>query len=211
MTETRVILLRHGETAWNREGRIQGYNADSPLTDAGLAQARALAARLAREGIDLLYSSDMGRARQTTAPIAAATALPVAYDPGLRERNYGVFEGRTYAEIETDFPADYARFRKRDPEHAAPGGESAVQFDSRVSAALGAIAERAPGKRIAVVTHGGVLSVMYRRAKSIPIDAPRTYTLANASLNRFRHSTGRWTLETWGDVAHLSAESLDDL
>ena len=207
MAEAWVVLIRHGETEWNRAGRIQGYHADSPLTDTGREQVRALALRLAREGIDALHSSDMGRTRETAEPIAAATGVPVAYDAMLRERNYGVFEGHGYTALGSAFPAEYERFRTRDPDYVPPGGESAAQFRDRIVAALEAIASRSPSGRVAVVTHGGVLGVIYRRAMEIPLSEKRGYVLANASLNHFRFSGGRWLLEAWADTAHLSVAS----
>lgn len=213
-------VVRHGETAWNVEGRIQGYAADSPLTPRGEAQARAVAARLAREGVRGLHASDLGRVRQTAAPIAAALGLEPAFDARLRERNYGVFEGRTYEEIERHFPEDWAAFRRREPDHVPPGGESAAQFQARVAAAFDALAaERVAGsagatdpmpRRIAVVTHGGVLGAIYRQANALPVDAPRSWTMANASINVLRIGSGRWELLRWGDVTHLDDESLDD-
>jgi probable phosphoglycerate mutase len=210
VAEARVVLIRHGETEWNREGRVQGYHSDSPLTEAGRGQARALAERLARERVDALYASDTGRTRLTANPIAAATGLRVIHDAALRERNYGAFEGRTFAEVERDFPAEYEKFRTRDPDYLPPGGESAAQFRDRVMAALERIAAEADGRRVAVVTHGGVLGIAYRYAMDIPLDARRGYSLANASLNHFRYAAGRWLLEAWGDVAHLPAESPDE-
>ena len=210
MAEARVILIRHGETQWNRDGRVQGYHADSPLTEEGRGQARALAGRLARERVDALYASDTGRTTETASPIGAATGLRVIRDAALRERNYGAFEGRTFAEVERDFPAEYERFRTRDPRYVPPGGESAAQFRDRVMAALERIAAGATGERVAVVTHGGVLGIAYRHAMGIPLEARPGYLLANASLNHFRCVDGRWLLEAWGDVAHLPAESVDE-
>lgn len=210
MSETRVILVRHGETHWNREGRIQGYHSDSPLTDTGLVQARAVAARLAGEGIDALYSSDLGRTRQTVEPIAVATRIAAVVEPGVRERNYGIFEGRTFAEVEQVFPDEFAKYRTRDPNYSIQGGESAVQFRDRIIKALAGIAERHPGQRSVVVTHGGVVGSMYRVAMQMPLDAPRVYTTRNASLNRFRFDAGTWMVEVWGDVGHLEGGSLDD-
>lgn len=207
---TELIVVRHGETHWNVEGRIQGYSADSPLTERGLAQARALGARLGAESIDVLFSSDLGRTRQTVQPVIDATGLPAEFDSSLRERNYGVFEGRTYAEIEREFPEAWARFAARDPHFAAPGGESSAQFQQRVVAAFESVAARAGGRRIAVVTHGGVLGALYRHAMRLPLDAPRSWTMYNASINRIRIDAGRWTLERWGDVSHLSEDALDD-
>ena len=210
MSEAHILLIRHGETEWNREGRIQGYHADSPLTATGRGQVRALAVRLARESIDALHSSDMGRTRETAGPISAATRLPVIYEKALRERNYGVFEGYSFTGIESAFPAEFEKFRARDPHYAPPDGESAAQFRDRIVTALEGIAARVTG-RVAIVTHGGVLGVMYRQAMSIPLEAKRSYSLANASLNQFRFVDGRWMLDAWGDVAHLPAESLDEL
>jgi len=209
VAEARVALIRHGETEWNRAGRIQGYHADSPLTDAGRGQVRALAARLARDGLDALYSSDLGRTRDTAEPIAAATGLTVAYDEALRERNYGLFEGHGFADLGPAFPAEFERFRTRDPDYAPPGGESAAQFRDRIVAALEAIASRSFGRRVAVITHGGVLGVLYRHAMEIPLSEKRGYVLANASLNHFRFVEGRWLLDAWGDTAHLCADSPD--
>lgn len=205
MAEARLVLIRHGETEWNRAGRIQGYHADSALTDTGREQVRALALRLAREGIDALYSSDAGRTRETAEPIAAATRSPIVFDKALRERNYGVFEGYSFSEIETAFAGEYAMFRTRDPHYVPPQGESAAQFRDRIVATLEAIATGANARRVAVVTHGGVLGVMYRHAMDIPLETRRSYSLANASLNHFRFAAGRWVLEAWGDIAHLPA------
>ena len=211
MDETRLILIRHGETEWNRAGRIQGYHADSALTAAGREQVRALAARLAREGIDALYSSDARRTRETAAPIGVATGLPVVYETTLRERNYGVFEGHSFAGVESAFPEEFEKFRTRDPHYVPPGGESAARFRDRVVTALETVAARTGGRRVAVVTHGGVLGAVYRQAMNIPLETKRDYSLANASLNHFRFAGGRWLLDAWGDVAHLPAESLDEL
>mgnify|MGYP006281981059 CR=1 FL=1 len=207
---TRIVLVRHGETLWNIEGRIQGYHSDSPLTENGHAQAKAVGERLAREGIDALYSSDLGRTRQTAEHIARATGLTLRPEPGVRERGYGVFEGFTFEEIGVEFPEAYAKFRSRDPHFAAEKGESAVQFRDRVMAALADIASRHVGQRTVVVTHGGVVGSMYRVATDTPLDAPRIAPARNASLNHLLFNAGRWTLEVWGDIAHLDEESLDD-
>jgi 2,3-bisphosphoglycerate-dependent phosphoglycerate mutase len=211
VAEARILLIRHGETEWNREGRIQGYRADSPLTANGRAQARQLAARLAREGIGQLHSSDAGRARQTAAPVAAATGLAALYDEALRERNYGEFEGWTYKELELEFPDAYLKFRSRDPHYAPPGGESGAQFSERIVRALERIAAAAENGRVAVITHGGVLGVAYRHINRQAPDAKRDYSLLNASINRIAFSDGRWSIEGWGDVAHLSSGSGDSI
>lgn len=203
-----LFIVRHGETTWNGAGRIQG-SLDSPLTPRGLAQAAATGARLAPERIGALYSSDLGRAQQTAREIAAATALPVRLDERLRERSFGALEGKTWDEIERDHPAD-ARLLRADPFRPAPGGESLAQFRDRVTGALRRIAMEAGTDRIAVVTHGGVLGVLYREAAGIPLDAPRTYTTPNCAVNLLEHAGERWSIVRWGDVEHL-ADALDDV
>src|SRR5258706_9699855 len=188
--ETRLVLIRHGETEWNRAGRIQGYHADSALTATGREQVRALAVRLAREGIDALYSSDAGRTRETADPIAVATRLPVVYETALRERNYGVFEGHSFTGIESAFPEEFEKFRTRDPHYVPPEGESAAQFRDRVVTALETAAGRTRGWRVAAVTHGGGLGAMYRQRVNIPLETKRDHFLSNAIVKHF-HLTGR--------------------
>lgn len=208
-SDTAILLVRHGETVWNRAGRVQGWR-DSPLTELGAAQARALAERLADERVEKLISSDLGRARETAGPIAGRLALAIELDPGLRERNYGIFEGRTYAEIERDDPEAYGFLARRDVAYVIPAGESGVGFAARVLEALERIATLHAGHRVAVVTHGGVLGVLYRHAVRLPSDAQRDYALANASINHVRFGSGRWMIEQWGDVAHLGNVAADD-
>ncbi len=204
-----LLIVRHGETAWNREGRIQGHR-DSPLTDRGLAQARATAARLARERVDALYSSDLGRAQQTAREVAARTALPIRTDEGLRERAFGILEGKTWAEIARDHPEDAGRITTV-TSHAMPGGESLASFRERVLGTFRRIAREARAARIAVVTHGGVLGVLYREATGMALNAPRTYTTLNAGVNHFRWADDRWSIVRWGDADHLEDDgSLDE-
>lgn len=208
-SDTAILLIRHGETVWNRTGRVQGWR-DSPLTELGAAQARSLADRLAGERVERLLSSDLGRARATAAPIANRLELAIELDPSLRERNYGIFEGRTYLEIERDHPEHYAFLARRDLAYVIPEGESGAGFAGRVLEALERIAAAHAGRRIAVVTHGGVLGVFYRHAARLSPDAQRDYALANASVNHVRFGSGRWVIERWGDVAHLASAAADD-
>jgi probable phosphoglycerate mutase len=206
---TSFLLLRHGETVWNRAGRLQGWR-DSPLSDAGRAQAAALAARLATERIDLLVTSDLGRTLETAAPIAARLGLAVVPDAGLRERCYGELEGMTWAEIELARPAAHARLLARDPDYVVPGGESATQFRDRIVAALERLASAHAGASLAVVTHGGVLGMVYRRAKNIPLATLRTFAIPNGGVNRIRIERGRWAIDAWAETSHLPEGALDD-
>ena len=211
VAEARLILIRHGETEWNLEGRIQGYHGDSRLTANGEAQARQLALRLSTEPVGALHASDSGRARQTAAPIAAALKMDVVFDSALRERDYGEFEGWTYLDLERKEPEAYRKFRSRDPEYAPPGGESSARFRDRIIAALERVAAAAQGRHAAVVTHGGVLGIAYRRITGASAETKRDYSLHNASINRILVCGGRWSLEGWGDVAHLSGGSGDSI
>jgi len=207
---TSFLLVRHGETLWNRAGRLQGWQ-DSPLSEAGRAQADALAARLARERIDSLVASDLGRTRETAAPIATRLGIEPALAPRLRERCYGDLEGLTWDEIQRAYPEAYARLLARDADYVVSGGESAMQFRDRVVAAVEQLARAHPGgATIAVVTHGGVLGMVYRHAMRIGLEMPRTFGIPNAGFNRLRIEGGRWTVEAWAETAHLPEGALDD-
>jgi probable phosphoglycerate mutase len=206
---SRIIMVRHGETKWNAEMRIQGHQ-DSPLTAVGLRQAEAVAARLAREKLDAIYASDLGRVRQTVEPLIKVTGLVPKYDAALRERNYGEFEGKTLEELDVEFPGQFAKLRTGNPHGVPPGGESLAQFHARIAEALEGIAQEAAGKTVAVMVHGGVCGELFRHAMRIPLEAPRTFSLFNASINRWSYKRGLWHLDVWGDVTHLPAESRDD-
>jgi len=204
-----LILVRHGETLWNLEGRMQGHG-DSPLSALGVSQAEALARALVGERIEALYSSDQQRARNTAQPIAAALGLELHLDARLRERHLGVLQGRTVEELARDEPDLLARWRARDPEWVVPGGESLAAKHERVLAGLGAIVDGHPGARIVVVTHGGGLDAAFRHALDIPLRAPRRFSLLNASLNVVVALDGAWHVRTWGDVRHLDGLTTRD-
>ncbi len=210
MSETRFIVVRHGETAWNAASRIQGH-CDSPLNEEGLAQALLLGERLAREPIDRIYASDLGRVVQTIQPLLDRTGHRPIHSARLRERHLGIFQGLTGAECQARYPQDYARFHGRDPEHVVPGGESLRQVYSRVAAFFDETAAAHPGERVLVATHGGILDALYRHVTGTPLDRRRDFPIYNASLNWVRHADGRWTLDQWGDISHLTRDAaLDD-
>ena len=204
---TQIILIRHGETVWNQERRMQGHS-DSPLSETGVRQAQLLARRLEQLEFGALYSSDSGRAHHTARSVAEVTGHEIVLEPRLRERHFGVFEGLTGSEIEASFPADYARFRSRDQAHVIPGGESPMQFRARVFACLHEIAGRHARELVVVVTHGLVLDVFYRAALGIPPELPRLHELVNAGINRLRYDGNAWHIEVWGDASHLDASVL---
>ena len=205
---TLLTLIRHGETVWNADRRVQGQ-LESVLSERGIRQAEALAARISGEKFDALYASDLSRAYDTAEKIAAATGAGIRIDERLRERHYGVFQGLTWDEIKRRFPEEYARYKSAFPGMTIPGGESVEAFAKRVIDVLDEIAARHAGGHVVVVSHGGLVDIAYRAASGIELGAPRDYPLYNASLNRFRHDGGL-RVETFGDIEHLKGANLDD-
>ena len=200
---TRICFVRHGETDWNIELRMQGH-VDIPLNATGHAQAAALGRRFAHScEAHAIYSSDLLRARQTAQPIAEALGLPVVPLAGLRERNFGRCEGLVFAEILERFPEEGLAMKRRDADHVPLGGESRRQHQERIRVCITELATRHAAQSLVVVTHGGVLDVVYRIAGGLTIEAPRTYSISNAGVNWVRVEGDRWTIETWGDVVHL--------
>jgi probable phosphoglycerate mutase len=202
MRATRVIAIRHGETAWNSESRIQGQT-DIGLNAAGAWQASRLPAALADEGIEALYSSDLRRTLDTAGPLAAACGLPVVADAGLRERCFGAFEGHTFAEIEARWPAQSERWRRRDADFGPAGGEVLADFYARSVAAATRLVAAHPGQAVALVTHGGVLDCLYRAATRIDLQAPRSWQIGNAGIHRLLYSEEGFVLVGWNDLGHL--------
>ena len=211
---TTILLIRHGETAWNAERRLQGH-LDITLNDEGRRQADALGRALTGAPLAAVIASDLQRARQTAQAVAGTHELPVHSDRQLRERCYGGFEGMLYAEIEQRYPDDYAAWQGRDIDAVMPPGvsvaESFRQFYARALAALHHWAQQYAGQTIAVVAHGGVLECIYRAALGLPLDTARDFQVMNASINRFSLADGKLSLEHWGDVTHLAATALDEL
>lgn len=206
---TRIVAIRHGQTAWNVDTRIQGQ-LDIGLDDTGRWQAARLAQALDGERFDAVYSSDLQRALATAHALAAPAGLEVRTHRGLRERHFGVFEGLTYAEIKARYPQDALSWRQRDPAFGPPQGEALGAFGARVMAVINALAAAHRGQHIAMVAHGGVLDVLYRAALNLALDAPRTRQVGNASINRLLAGDAGFTLVGWGDCGHLADPPLDE-
>jgi probable phosphoglycerate mutase len=207
---TRIVVVRHGQTHWNVAARIQGHG-DSGLTDEGIAQAKAIAARLEDEPCDVLISSDLGRAHDTAKQIAARNGKQIILDARFRERGFGEGEGMTYQELDRAWPGAFLRTGEIDPDLCVPGGESRRQFHERVSSAFEDVVVKHAGRDVIVVAHGGVLSSLYRHVNHVAFESMQPIQIANASYNRLRHDGARWNIEVWSDTAHLDgAESFEE-
>ncbi len=207
---TRILAIRHGETAWNVDTRIQGH-LDIPLNETGRWQAQRVARALAaRDTIHAVYSSDLQRAHDTALAIATATGAPLVTHTGLRERGFGIFEGKTYVEIEQTWPEESGHWRQRTPHWAPAGGESLLQVRERVTHTLHELATRHPGQQIVLVAHGGVMDQLYRAATGQDLQAPRTWQLGNTAVNRLLWTPEGLSLVGWADTSHLEDNTLDE-
>lgn len=203
---TRIIAIRHGETDWNVETRMQGHT-DIPLNATGRWQAQCVANALADEDISTLYTSDLTRAHATALAIAARvpsrTVIPTT---GLRERGFGVFEGKTYAQLDAEAPEAARRWRQRDVNFAPEGGETLVQLRERIARTVDALASQHGGEQIVLVAHGGVLDTLYRLATGQDMTVHRTWDLGNARINRLLWTPEGLTLVGWADAQHLCGD-----
>jgi probable phosphoglycerate mutase len=197
---TRVCIVRHGETDWNAERRIQGQ-IDIPLNAVGRQQADAAAHGLADESFSAIYSSDLQRASDTAAAAAGLLDLPVQFEPGLRERHYGEFQGLTQDEIKAR--ADYERYINRDTSFSFGNGESLAVFAERIKTTMNRLAQRHIGQSILLFAHGGVLDVIYRIATHRPLETTRDFPIPNAALNWLEIGNPDWQLIEWGVRKHL--------
>lgn len=206
---TRFCLVRHGETDWNGEKRIQGQ-IDIDLNVRGEAQARAVADGLAGQSFAAVYSSDLRRAWHTARIAAAGLGLAVSPAPTLRERHFGVLQGVTASEARARLPHAHHHHQARTPDYDFDSGESLIAFAARVMRGLDELAARHPGQSVLAFTHGGVLDIAYRAAMSRTLDAPRDFALPNAALNWLERDEGGWRLISWADSQHL-AQALDEV
>jgi 2,3-bisphosphoglycerate-dependent phosphoglycerate mutase len=211
MQATRILAIRHGETLWNVDTRIQGHlNID--LNETGRWQAERVGHALAEEPIHAIYSSDLQRAFETAQAIALAPARLTAKTPTptqvtpnlqLRERHFGHLQGKTWAEIETEYPDECRLWRGRDPHWAPSGGESLTVLRERIRACVDTLASQHLGEQIVLVAHGGVMDALYRLATNQSVEAPRTWHLGNAAINRLLWTPQGLSLVGWGDVSHF--------
>jgi probable phosphoglycerate mutase len=195
---TTIYLIRHGETEWNKINRWQGH-ADVPLSEEGYRQARALAKRLVADGtrFDHIYASDLSRAMETAQLAAQALGMVVQADPALREINVGSWSGLTRSEIMAQYPGAFSTI------YSAPDGEPRDIFEQRVAGALTAFAERHPGERVALFTHGGTIRAMLHYLlvrRGVLSELPN---FGNTSITTLRWQEDGWQVLSLNDEAHL--------
>ncbi|MBY0411245.1 MAG: histidine phosphatase family protein [Burkholderiaceae bacterium] len=210
---TELILIRHGETDWNRELRFQGH-VDVPLNATGHEQARRLAVRLATDHIvvDHVVCSDLVRTQQTASPslqVLFPHTRPEALihtltDSSLREQSFGVVDGLRVEDIKVQHADAWAQWLRFEADYGMPGGETTRQFHARVMDAMRRIAQQHEGKQVMVVTHGGVLDMVWRTAMGLGLDGPRQSDIPNAGLNRVRFEGDAVQVIDWADVWHLA-------
>lgn len=211
---TDILLIRHGETDWNVDKRLQGH-IDIGLNQAGQRQVLALGEALAGEGIDAIFASDLQRARDTAQAVADAAGLEVLIDAGLRERCYGAFEGLRHIEIEARYPDAYRQWKARDPDYRYPAGERMAEtmreFYERSVQAVQRVLGSGRYRKVAIVTHGGVLECVHHWASQTSFAQPRSFDIFNASVNRLHWDGQCAHIRSWGEIGHLQRETLDEV
>ena len=217
---TELLIIRHGETDWNRQHRFQGQ-IDVPLNATGRQQAERLAQALAQEPIDAVLASDLQRAQATAQAVvrtAARTAArsvaqvatqptghTVLIEPLWREQAFGVLEGLDVPTIQREHAPLWSRWIRHEADYALPGGgESNQAFHDRVLRALAATVDAHAGQRVAVFTHGGVLDMLWRAAHGLPLHGPRECAIPNTGINRLRWADGRLQIVRWAQDDHLT-------
>jgi len=199
---TRLILVRHGETDWNAESRLQGHQS-TPLNERGRQEAELLARRLPEEQPHNLYSSDLARAMQTAEIIAAEIGLEIVATPKLREISLGRWEGKTFEEVQAESPAAFDAWARGDFRGTPPGGESVAQLRERVIAFLGEVLEKHPSQTSVLVTHGGPCKCAIAHTLGISTDGVSRYAADNASIHIIEIGLYGWRLTALNDTCHL--------
>ncbi|TME69666.1 MAG: histidine phosphatase family protein [Chloroflexi bacterium] len=198
----RLVLIRHGQSTWNREHRIQGQ-LDPPLSEDGRRQAELLAARLARRTFAAHFASDLKRAFETAEIIGAAVGMRPVPEAALREIYLGEWEGLRTDEIAARYPEAWARWVEEPDWNIVPGGEREAEFDARVGQAIDQILAQHSRGDVLVVTHGGVIQVALHRVVGKPSRGLFPFRIQNASMTVLERSGGRMVISGVNDVAHL--------
>ena len=202
---TEIIIIRHGETEWNKTGRFQGHS-DVPLSAEGRAQAAALGKNLVVDHVDAIYASDLTRAMETAAPLAQRFGLEVISDPLLRELNFGSWEGRNFNDVNAENPNAMKNFYT-DPEQAdIPESEPFPEFQRRVAGRVREIVAQERGQRIVIVSHGASIRILFADILSMPIRSIWHVSQLNTAVNKIRFEDDGFAVVTlMNDTSHLRA------
>jgi broad specificity phosphatase PhoE len=198
----RLVLVRHGQSTWNRERRIQGQ-LDPPLSDEGRHQAMQVARRVAGRRLAGFYTSDLERAHQTARVIGETVSVTPSPLTGLREIFLGRWEGLTTEELAEQFPAAWAQWTEEPSWDVVPGGEGAERFETRVNAELDSILARHEQGDVLVVTHGGVIQVALHRVVGRHNHGLFPFRIENASISTIEKRNGRFVVSGVNDTSHL--------
>ena len=201
---TTLYLIRHGETVWNAERRIQGHQ-NSSLNVLGRAQARAAATALSPFPLAAIYTSDLGRAAETACIIAAPRHLSPIQDLRLREAYFGAWEDHTIEEISQRWPDIYIAWRNNSLQTRPPGGETLEQVQARVAAFVDEIVEKYPTQHIAIVGHGGSLRAIVAMALGADLAIFRHFRIENGALSVVQWHEGKTSLLRLNESGHLNA------
>jgi alpha-ribazole phosphatase len=202
---TKLILVRHGQTAWNASGRFMGQT-DIPLNETGLRQAAAVARRLQASRPRAIYASDLRRAWQTAQAIQSAISEippPLIAEPALREMCFGDWQGLTYPEIQSKYPRLLQEWEADRLHTSPPSGESLLQMSRRVLAAVDQITHAHPDQTLILVAHGGPLEAYLSHCLGLSLERSWQITLANASLSELQLYPEGAILTVFNDVCHL--------
>ena len=197
-----LFIVRHGETVWNRDGRIQGHT-DVGLSERGIEQATRLARRLENVAFDAAYSSDLSRACVTAELVLEGRDVPLHSTPRLREYHKGAFEGLTESELRARFPAEYPGYIAKDLDYAPEGGESTRQVSARMAAIISDIKERHLDDRVLVVGHGGSLRAAMMALLGMSMDANWRFVFGNCTLSIVDIYHDNAVLRLFNDASHL--------
>ena len=206
----RVIFIRHGQTEWNKLGKLQGQT-DVPLDSIGEEQALKVNTRLEKLDIDLLFSSPLERARETLKP-SYKKKCAIVFSKHLLERNFGCLQG---LDLKCEKLRDYRKFdilkKTKDPDYPPPGGESLNDVKFRIVVFLHFLKSLNTSKTLVCMTHGGVLDIIFRIANRISISSPRRWLIPNAGFFEISCNSQKIKIKSWGDIEHLGElKSLDE-
>ena len=201
MKETEIILIRHGETEWNSQKRMQGHS-NSDLSEVGMGQIQALGELMKNVSFDHIYSSDSLRTRQTAEAITQYSGHTLQFDQRIREKNLGVFEGLTSTEAKERHPEIYRLFKTAGANYVIDEGESTQQLLERALEFIEEIRRRHPQERVVMVTHGGVVRVLMKHALGLSIDAPTRFIIKNTGIFGLIWNEN-WLVTQMGGVYHL--------